>query len=61
MYSGKTPLGHDFGDLYTATRWKEQVIAPLHCEVYPHEFGGQSLERGGMLIYSGRRGHVKPN
>ena len=30
MYSGTTPLGHDFGHLYTSKRWEEQIIAPLN-------------------------------
>ena len=29
MFSGTTSLGHDFGHLYTAKRWKECVEDPL--------------------------------
>jgi hypothetical protein len=29
MFSGQTPLGHDFGHLYGAKRWQDAVLGPL--------------------------------
>ncbi len=55
LYSGKTPLGHDFGHLYTSERWKKQIEDPLSKfaeKIYREPFDSgrrRSLTNSGQL------------